>query len=85
VNATKCPGMTFELTAIAPAPPAATIGRVITSSPDQTAKPGSAPAMISITCWSEPLASLTPTTFSMCDRRTMVSGRMFDAVRAGML
>ena len=35
-------GTTFELTEITPTPPAAMIGRVRTSSPEQTAKPGSA-------------------------------------------
>ena len=44
-----------------------------------------AEATISTTCAIEPLASLTPTTFRMRDRRAMVSGRMLDAVRPGML
>ena len=41
--------------------------------------------MISITCASEPLASLTPMMLPMRERRPIVSGVMFELVRAGML
>ena len=41
--------------------------------------------MISSTCASEPLASLTPMMLPMRERRPIVSGVMFEPVRPGML
>ena len=83
-SANSC-GTRLAVTAITPLPPTAMMGSVRMSSPEYTAKSGPEVSMISSTCASEPLASLTPTMLPMRESRPIVSGVMFEAVRPGML
>ena len=78
-------GATFDVVEITPRPPTASSGSVNASSPESTSKSG---GHCATTCaiWSMlPDASLTPTTHSICASCASVPGRMFDAVRPGML
>ena len=76
---------TFEAVEMTPRPPTASTGSVSASSPESTANASGHCATTSEICAMSPHASFTPTTCSTSASRASVSGRMFEAVRPGML
>ena len=76
-------GTMFPTTDTTPRPPTDRIGRVRLSSPESTVR--SQPAATCEAASSEPVASLTPTTWGTSASRIRVSGRMLPPVRPGML